>query len=180
MGRCLAQPSHYLNQCWFLIREVRVAFTSAQFHSNTTNLFVEFENYTLIILFKFTATSPIKCCSVVHCGDEAVCCNKQIRGSGIWFDVDLDCGRCFDPESNRHSIQSMRTSSNGNIVRVTGHLCGEFIGHRWIPRTKTSDAELWCFLWSAPWINGWGSNSEAGDLRRHRAHYDATVKHVSL
>ena len=34
---------------------------------------------------------------------------------------------------------------NGNIVRVTGHLCGEFTGHRWIPRTKSSDAELWCF-----------------------------------
>ena len=29
-------------------------------------------------------------------------------------------------------------------------LCGEFTGHRWIPRTKASDAELWCFLWSAP------------------------------
>ena len=28
-------------------------------------------------------------------------------------------------------------------------LCGEFTGHRWIPRTKASDAELWCFLWSA-------------------------------
>ena len=28
-------------------------------------------------------------------------------------------------------------------------LCGEFTGHRWIPRTKTSDAELWCFPWSA-------------------------------
>ena len=25
------------------------------------------------------------------------------------------------------------TSSNGNIFRVTGPLCGEFIGHRWIP-----------------------------------------------
>ena len=25
----------------------------------------------------------------------------------------------------------------------------EFTGHRWIPRTKTSDAELWCFLWTA-------------------------------
>ena len=36
------------------------------------------------------------------------------------------------------------------IFRVTGHLCGEFTGHRWIPRTKASDAELWCFLWSAP------------------------------
>ena len=26
----------------------------------------------------------------------------------------------------------------------------EFTGHRWIPCTKASDAELWCFLWSAP------------------------------
>ena len=23
-------------------------------------------------------------------------------------------------------------------------------GHRWIPRTKASDAEFWCFLWYAP------------------------------
>ena len=23
-------------------------------------------------------------------------------------------------------------------------------GHRWIPLTKTSDAELWCFLWTTP------------------------------
>ena len=44
---------------------------------------------------------------------------------------------------------SMMTSSNGNIFRVTGHLCGEFTGPRWIPRKKASDAELWCFLWSA-------------------------------
>ena len=43
----------------------------------------------------------------------------------------------------------MMTSSNGNIFRVTGHLCGEFTGPRWIPRTKASNAELWCFLWSA-------------------------------
>ena len=25
-----------------------------------------------------------------------------------------------------------------------------FTGHRWIPRTKASDAALWCFLWCAP------------------------------
>ena len=46
--------------------------------------------------------------------------------------------------------RSMMTSSNGNIFRVTGHLCGEFTGPRWIPRTKVSDAQLWCFLWSTP------------------------------
>ena len=43
----------------------------------------------------------------------------------------------------------MVTSSNGSSLRVTGLLCVEFTGHRWIPHTKTSDAELWCFLWSA-------------------------------
>ena len=42
---------------------------------------------------------------------------------------------------------NMMTSSNGNIFRVTGHLCGKFTGPRWISRTKASDAELWCFLW---------------------------------
>ena len=30
----------------------------------------------------------------------------------------------------------MMTWSNGNTFRVTGPLCGEFIAHRWIPRTK--------------------------------------------
>ena len=43
----------------------------------------------------------------------------------------------------------MMTSSNANILRVTGPLCREFTGHRWIPLAKASDAELWCFLRSA-------------------------------
>ena len=38
------------------------------------------------------------------------------------------------------------TSSNGNIFRVTGPLCGEF-----------------------------ANNREAGDLRRHLGHYDVNV-----
>ena len=37
-----------------------------------------------------------------------------------------------------------------NKIRVTGPLWMESTGHRWIPFTKASDAELWCFLWSAP------------------------------
>ena len=44
----------------------------------------------------------------------------------------------------------MTTSSNGNIFRVTGHLCGEFTGPREFPTQKASDAELWCLLWSEP------------------------------
>ena len=48
------------------------------------------------------------------------------------------------------TLHHMMTSSNRNISHVTGHLCGEFTGRQWIPRTKASDAELWCFLWSVP------------------------------
>ena len=71
---------------------------------------------------------------------------------------------------------SMMTSSNGNIFRVTGHLCGKFTGPRWIPRPKASDAKLSCFLWS--WINRWVNNREVGDLRRYGAHYDVIVMSV--
>ena len=68
------------------------------------------------------------------------------------------------------------------IFCVTGPLWGESTGHQWIPLTKVSDAELWCFLWSTPWINGWINNREAGDLRHYRTHYDVIVmrSHCSI
>ena len=49
-------------------------------------------------------------------------------------------------------VHDMMTSSNGDILRITGHLCGEFSGPRWIPHTKASDAELWYFHWSAVYL----------------------------
>ena len=53
---------------------------------------------------------------------------------------------------------SMMTSSNGNIFRVTGHLCGTLM-----------------FILICAWTNGWVNNREAGDLRRYRGHYDVIV-----
>ena len=61
----------------------------------------------------------------------------------------------------------MMTSSIGNIFRVTGPLCGEFIGDQWRGALMFS---LIC-----AWINSWVNNCEAGDLGRYRAHYDVTV-----
>ena len=64
------------------------------------------------------------------------------------------------------------TSWNGSIFRVTGHLCGnspvpgEFPAHR--PVTRSFD--VFCV-----WISSLVNNREAGDLRRHRAHYDVIV-----
>ena len=76
-------------------------------------------------------------------------------------------GSCFACISSQ-KLLNMMTSSNGDIFRITGHLRGKFTGHRWIPCTKASDAELWV-------NNGWVNNREAGDLRRYRAHYDVPV-----
>ena len=42
------------------------------------------------------------------------------------------------------------TSSNGNVFRVTDPLWGESTGDMWISLTNAGDAELWCFLGSAP------------------------------
>ena len=77
------------------------------------------------------------------------------------------------PGRNSFADFPMMTSSNGNIFRVTGPLCGEFTGHRWIPRTKTNDAEIWCFLWSAPEYGlskqswGWCLKTPSRSLWRH-------------
>ena len=83
------------------------------------------------------------------------------------------------PETTgRVTVATMRdfmiTSPNGNIFRVTGPLCGEFTGHRWIPHTKASDAEPCCFslicalnkrLSKQSW--GWWFETPSRSLWRH-------------
>ena len=64
--------------------------------------------------------------------------------SSVW------CCSCSRTRQRLHTVTPMMTSSNGNIFRVTGHLCGKFTGYRWNPRTKANNAELWCFLWFVP------------------------------
>ena len=63
------------------------------------------------------------------------------------------------------------TSSNGNIFCVTGPLCGEFTGHRWIPLTKPVTRAL-MFPLTCTWTSSWVNNRNAGDLRYYRAHYN--------
>ena len=67
----------------------------------------------------------------------------------------------------------MMTSSNGNIFRVTGRLCGEFPTQR--PMTRSFDVSLIC-AWKSRWVN----NGKAGDLRRYRAHSDVIVMVILL
>ena len=47
------------------------------------------------------------------------------------------------------------TWSNGNIFCITGPLCGEFTGHRWIPHTKASDTDLLFDVFFYLCLNKW-------------------------
>ena len=69
----------------------------------------------------------------------------------------------------------MMTSSNGNIFRVTDHLCGEFTRSAVNSPHKSQwhGALMFSLIWA--WISGWENNREAGDLRRYHAHYDVIV-----
>ena len=69
----------------------------------------------------------------------------------------------------------MMVSSNGNIFRVTGHLCGEPVNS---PHKGQWRGAL-VFTLICARINGWVNNREAGDLRRHRAHYDVIIMIIS-
>ena len=70
-----------------------------------------------------------------------------------------------------------------NLFRVTGPLWGESTGHRWIPFTKASDAELWCFFalyldkrLSKPWGRRWFETSSRPLWRHCNEHKYICVK----
>ena len=77
-------------------------------------------------------------------------------------------------ESIVDNTQHMMTSSNGNIFRVTGPLCGEFTGPRWIPTQRPVTRSFDAFfdlrrnksLSKQSW--GWWSETPSSSLWRHR------------
>ena len=66
----------------------------------------------------------------------------------------------------RHQMETL--SALLDLCAGNSPVNGEFPLQR--PITRSFDVSLIC-----AWINGWVNNCEAGDLRRHRAHYDVIV-----
>ena len=66
-------------------------------------------------------------------------------------------------EISKMCPKPMMTISNGNIFRVA------------VPSQRPATQSFDVFHVICAWINGWANNRKAGDLRRHRAHYDVTV-----
>ena len=80
------------------------------------------------------------------------------------------CGLIYPLISNNSRV--------GNIFHVTGPLWGESTGHRWIPsqRPVTRSSDVFFDLQLNKRLS---KNIDAGDLRRHRAHYDVTVMRIT-
>ena len=82
------------------------------------------------------------------------------------------------PTNNDYSCdifpKCMMTSSNGNIFRVTGHLCGHGSPVNSPHKGQWRGALMFSLI--CTWINGWVNNREADGLRRHPSHYDITVR----
>ena len=73
----------------------------------------------------------------------------------------------------------MMTLSNGNISALLALCEGNSpspVNSRHIGQWRGS----LMFSLICTWINGWVNNREAGDLRRHRTHYDVTVMHLTV
>ena len=71
-----------------------------------------------------------------------------------------------------HSV-CMMTPSNGNIFRVTGPLREEFTSPGEFPTQRSVTRSFDVFFDLR--LNGCVNSCEAGDLRRHRGHYDVNV-----
>ena len=92
------------------------------------------------------------------------------------------------PYETNDSYADMMTSSNGNPFRVTGHLCGEFTGPRWIPAQRPVTRSFDVFfdrrlnerLSKQPW--GWWFETLSRPLWRHRngTRYCLVLPHFGL
>ena len=65
-------------------------------------------------------------------------------------------------------------SSNGDIFCITGLLCTEFTSPGEFPSQRPVTRSF-NVSFDRAWIHGCANNREAGDSRRHHAHYDVTV-----
>ena len=71
-----------------------------------------------------------------------------------WWD-----GAVCNLENSIFEFIFMMKSSNGNIFRVTGPLCGELTGGSEFPPTKASDAEIW-YIFDLPLYKRLSKQSE--------------------
>ena len=139
------------------------------FSSAILELYVVFysSRWDLVLSNRQKASNIVKnqfCWSFIHCICCHLCVHNHRRCDKVFFTWLLKHGACF----------TMMTSSNGNIFRVTGPLCGEFTGPGEFPTQRPVtrsfddffDLRLNKPLSKQPW--GWWFETLSRSLWRHR------------
>ena len=103
------------------------------------------------------SVSCVECLTVLHvdwrysycipCVLELENWTGDINTEMIKIDEWLKCKKMQSISRKPNISHFVAKTSKRSIFRITGLLWGESTGYRWIPFTKASDAELWCFLW---------------------------------
>ena len=114
--------------------------------------------------FGVNVLSVIGCTCFMNNASLPICCRGCWLRGYCWFG--------YLPVANGLNW-IMMTSLNGNIFRVTGPLCGEFIGHRWIPTQRPMTRNFDVFfdlrlnkrLSKQSW--DWWFETPSGSLWRH-------------
>ena len=137
---CLSHMCVYL--IWYFIKRYMTMRNSYAFHVGFS---IDKKEHNIIVkcFFYYIKGNEVETQACIPCITQSL--PKQSYTCLVHIPLNGRGGSYNHVYENTH----MMTSSNGNIFHITGHLCGEFNGPRWIPRTKASDAELWCLLWSA-------------------------------
>ena len=173
---CDTKPSPYLNHWWYSsvmvacvteLHSVPIAVSCLMFVNNKKSTNFAFSlnksrrfsrRYSFFSLNMLWMESSF----ITHClhylsnrANDRIKCMIKLGEAHCYFQYSLAFSYCGTLGDKRAIINSWGMVKylhihddviKWKIFRVTGPLCGEFTDHRWICRTKASDAELWCFL----------------------------------
>ena len=90
------------------------------------------------------------------------------------FPVKSTSNKCSKPSFIIVRIGSWRRHQMETFSALLAICAGKSPATSEFPAQRPLTQSCYVFLICA-WINGWVNNREAGDLRRHRTHYDVTV-----
>ena len=135
-------------------------------------LFTILHKTTLATALRKPAKSQQQHCDACKCGakkKQPKHCDSTATKLLHWLLLSIT-KHYWSPVTALHS-NAIMTSSNGNIFRVTSHLCGEFTGDRWIPRTVTRSFEIFFDLLLNKRLSkqswGWWFKTPSCPLWRH-------------
>ena len=138
---------------------------------NTMGLVSQIANIPWVILMRNANNAKMWKGEIMISISELIYTCRLVKGSMV--------GRSGNKQRNPMAIPSPCRLSwwrhqMENIFRITGHLCGELTGNRWIPAQRPVTRSFDVFLICAR-LNDWVKNHEAGDMRRYRVHHDVIV-----